>query len=122
MRARSTTRTLLGAACGALLVGVSPGARAAPTLRAQVSQSGDFLLIGNTLGQDCGAGIPKPVVGTIGDCGGTNTADTAPDVLWSSDTPLSGQAFADSSNGAGRTTAVLALPPSAQVTHAYLYW
>jgi hypothetical protein len=44
------------------------GASAAPALRKQVDVQGDFVLIGNTLGHDCG-NAPAPVVGTVGACG-----------------------------------------------------
>ena len=43
-------------------------ASAAPKLRAQVTQHGDFEWIGDTLGQHCGA-VVKPIVGTVGACG-----------------------------------------------------
>ncbi len=55
-------------------------ARAAPTLRVQVDQHGDFILIGNTIAHDCAPGGPAPLVGTIGACG-TSTTDDAPDVV-----------------------------------------
>ncbi|QIL78712.1 IPTL-CTERM sorting domain-containing protein [Diaphorobacter sp. HDW4A] len=92
-------------------------------LRTQVTQNGDFVIIGNTLGQDCASGIPAPVVGTLGACG-TSTADSAIDVFWRSDSPAMGQAEASTSISAAqaRSTAVLNLPTGARVTHAYLYW
>jgi len=93
----------------------------------QVDQHGDFVLIGNTLGQECSTAnppVPAPVVGTVGACG-ANTADTAPDVFWrSEDIPAPGTAEANTDITAqdARSTAVLVLPPDATVTHAYLYW
>ncbi|MEO7332032.1 MAG: hypothetical protein ABI193_25880, partial [Minicystis sp.] len=98
-------------------------ALAAPSLRVQVTQNGDFVLLGNTLGHDCGPGVPAPVVGTVGACG-TLTNDTSQDVFWQSDSPGVGQASANSavpSVSAG-STAMLNLPAGAVVTHAYLYW
>ena len=68
----------------ALLAGAGP-ARAA-SLRYQIDQNGDFALIGNTLGRDCAASIPAPVVGTVGACG-NNTSDSAPDVFWQAQDP-----------------------------------
>jgi uncharacterized repeat protein (TIGR01451 family) len=98
-------------------------ASAAPILRVQVDQKGDFLLIGNSLGYDCAAGTPAPVVGTVGNCG-ANGADSAPDVFWRSDSPALGQAQANNTIalGQGRSTAKLNIPVGATVTHAFLYW
>src|SRR3954454_23383335 len=73
----------LGAFAAAL---TTPEARAAQTRRVQVDQHGDFKMIGNTLGQDCGPGVVAPVVGTVGACG-ANTGDDAPDVFWRSEQP-----------------------------------
>jgi clumping factor A len=107
-------------------------ALAAPKLRVQVSQKGDFLLIGNTLGQDCRKDItlPAPVggddagTGDIGNCGTMNLVDSAPDVFWRSDDPAAGEALADIAvtPAQARSTAVLNLPVGAKVTHAFLYW
>ncbi|HEX4354343.1 MAG TPA: DUF3344 domain-containing protein, partial [Polyangiales bacterium] len=97
-----------------------------PSLRVQVDQRGDFLMIGNTLGQECAnvgsAGVPAPVVGRIGTCPEVNF--TAPDVYWRSDDPNDGSALADSSIAPtdARSTAVLNLPSDAKVTYARLYW
>ena len=108
---------------GLIGLGKSNSAYAAPGLRLQVDQHGDFVLIGNTFGYDCAAGTPAPVVGAIGSCG-TNTADSSPDIFWRSDSPSAGQAEANDAITAAqaRSTAVLAIPAGAQVTHAYLYW
>jgi uncharacterized repeat protein (TIGR01451 family)/MYXO-CTERM domain-containing protein len=113
----------------AALVCASAGAaEAAPALRVQVDQHGDFLLIGNTLGVECDVGTPAPVVGTIaaGSCNQTaaNVTDTGPDLFWRSDAPGAGQALADLATTAAqaRSTAVLSVPPGAAVTHAFLYW
>jgi uncharacterized repeat protein (TIGR01451 family) len=98
---------------------------AAPTLRVQVDQRGDFVAIGNTLGWDCGANPPLPVVGNVPGMGmcGSSLADSAPDVHWQSDDP-GGGALASTAILASqaRTTAVLNLPATATVTHAFLYW
>lgn len=119
-----------GTRCGSglvlllLLLALFTGAaQANPAPRTQVVQRGNFLLIGNTLAQDCGAGVPPPLVGLLGACG-TNTADTAPDVFWRADSPSSGQAQANSSItiAQARSAAVLQVPSGAQITHAYLYW
>ncbi|HSN99144.1 MAG TPA: hypothetical protein VLS89_12705, partial [Candidatus Nanopelagicales bacterium] len=118
-------RSILTGMVGLVLLGATQGdAAAAPALRAQVSQRGDFVLIGNTLAHDCAMGTPPPVVGTVpADCG-VNTTDTAPDVFWRSDSPMNGQAEASTAftSAEARSTAVLALPAGAVVTHAYLYW
>jgi uncharacterized repeat protein (TIGR01451 family)/MYXO-CTERM domain-containing protein len=104
----------------ATLLAASPAA-AAPVLRVQVDQKGDFVLLGNTFGFDCVtapfAPSPSPVVGTVVDCGDpTLVNDSSPDVFWRSDSPAAGQAQA------ATTTAVLSIPSGATITHAYLYW
>src|SRR5262245_9016601 len=81
------------------------------TLRVQVDQKGDFVLIGNTLGYECAAGTPAPIVRTIGACE-TATVDRAPDVFWRADEPDPDMALADTSVTAvqARSTAMLTLP------------
>ena len=96
-------------------------AHAAPALRLQVDQSGDFVMIGNTLAQDCGNGTPAPVVGNVGACG-NNTGDSAPDVFWRADDAADANANTGITVAQSRSTAVLALPAGANVTHAFLYW
>jgi len=111
----------------ALLGGAEGRARAAPTLRVQLDQKGDFALIGNTLGHDCGGGANPgagtPTVGTVGPCG-TNTSDSGIDVFWRADAPANGQAQANNTItlAQARSTAVLTIPAGATVTHAFLYW
>ncbi|WP_437876756.1 hypothetical protein [Sorangium sp. So ce513] len=118
-------RWVIGGLVGLACVGGQGGAaHAAPALRVQVDQRGDFLLIGNTLGHECGRDdIESPVLGDIGPCG-SNTGDSAPDTFWRADSPVEGQAEASTSITAeqARSTAVLAVPAGARVTHAYLYW
>ncbi|WP_437967887.1 DUF3344 domain-containing protein [Sorangium sp. So ce260] len=118
-------RYVIGGLVGLAVVGGQSGAaHAAPALRVQVDQRGDFALIGNTLGNECGIdGIDPPVVGDRGPCG-SSTGDTAPDTYWRADSPAEGQAEANTTITAAqaRTTAVLQLPAGASVTHAYLYW
>lgn len=104
-------------------------ASAAPALRVQVTQHGDFVLIGNSLGIDCAAGTPAPVVGTIGvdactQINANNVSDSSPDLYWRSDAPVNGQATAEQATTAAqaRSTANLTLPAGASVTHAFLYW
>ena len=115
-------------ALGAALALSAGAADAAPALRVQVNQHGDFLLIGNTLGYDCDTGTPAPVVGTFAADACAQVAsdlnDSSPDVYWSADTPAAGQCTADTSFTAAqaRTTAVLTVPPGATITHAFLYW
>lgn len=104
----------------ALLFFALPATAAAPTLRVQADQRGDFVQIGNTLAQECRVTAGAPVVGTIADCG-TDITDGSPDVYWLVD---AGTATADVSvqPTQARTHAVLTLPAGAQVTHARLYW
>lgn len=100
-------------------------AAAAPTLRVQVDQRGDFVVIGNTLGWDCGANPPAPVVGTVpgGGACGSSVNDSAPDVHWRSD-DAAGTATASTAitPAEARSTAVLDVPAGATITHAFLYW
>jgi uncharacterized repeat protein (TIGR01451 family)/MYXO-CTERM domain-containing protein len=116
-----TTTYMTGVAV-ALALGSAHVASAAPALRKQVDQHGDFLLIGNAMGHECAAGTPAPTVGTIGTaCSGqTNNErnDSAPDAFWNNG------ALIGSANGIAnaKSTAVLTVPAGATVTHAYLYW
>src|SRR4051794_6946421 len=116
-------------ACSLLLLAVQPAA-AEQKLRVQVDQRGDFLLIGNTLGWDCGSGAAVPIVGEVDtsilsffNCG-LNSGDTSPDLFWRADEPSAGEALTSSDFTAAdaRTTAMLKLPTGATVTHAFLYW
>src|SRR5258708_22766071 len=106
-----------------LAAGVARDAHAAQTLRVQVDERGDFKMIGNTLGQDCGGGVPAPVVGTVGACG-LFTGDNAPDVFWRSQAPTAAGAEADITitTANSRSTAMLSIPTGATITHTYLYW
>ncbi len=106
-----------------VLAAPAPAAKAAPVVRLNVVQHGDAVVIGNTLGQECAAGTPAPVVGTVGACG-TSTADSAPDLFWRSDSPSAGQAEADLTftSAQARTSAQLTIPAGATITHAYLHW
>ena len=102
-------------------LGASGRAVAAVALRHHASQVGDFVVIGNTLGQDCRSQVPAPVLGTVGACG-SNTSDRGPDVFWRSNDP--GAAAADNTITVGntRSTAMLNLPAGVTVTYARLYW
>ena len=95
---------------------------AAPQPRVKTTQRGDFVAIGNTFGQNCQSSVPKPVVGTVSNCG-SNTDDTSPDVFWFSDdaagTAVANRLVLPEDTG---STAVLKLPDGAEVTNAYLYW
>ncbi len=122
-------KTALALFAGAALLSFIEGvAGAAPRLRARVTQAGDFVLIGNTLGHECRKSTPAPVVGTVGSCattGDTSTLpDSAPDIFWRADSPSAGGAEADVAitRDAARSTAMLVLPSGAEVTHAFLYW
>ena len=95
---------------------------AEPRLREQVDQRGDFVLIGNTLAQDCRAVVPGPVEGTVLDCGNQGINDTAPDVYWVADDDEGAIADAGTNPDDAQSTAVLDLPRGAKVTYARLYW
>jgi uncharacterized repeat protein (TIGR01451 family)/MYXO-CTERM domain-containing protein len=118
------TTWLLGLAFLALSTLGVRTALADPVLRWAGSLNGDFAWIGNTSAQECDARARPPVVGTVGACG-TNTADTAVDVFWStSDDPLDPVPRAGTQIGAAeaRSTAMLGLPAGANVVYARLYW
>jgi len=115
-----------GLATGLLLL-ASGTASAAPALRVQVTQRGDFVLIGNTIAQECDPTLaPAPVIGTVSNCGTVGLNDSAPDVYWRADVPAVGMgAQADinlNTSANARSGAQLNLPAGASVTHAYLYW
>lgn len=117
----ATLASALLAVCALAPASVS----AAPKLRFQIDQKGDAVLIGNTLGQDCRAGVPMPVVGDVGNCGtDLTTADSAPDVYWRADSPSDNRAEANDmiTPDQSRSSAVLKLPAGAQVTYARIYW
>ncbi len=117
-------RCITGFFAAGLLALAAGEAHAAPNLRIQVDQKGDFVLLGNTLGFECGGGTPNPVVGNVGNCGNNGLGDSAPDVFWRADAPGNGQAQANNNItvAQARSTAVLAIPPGATITHAFLYW
>ncbi|AUX19704.1 uncharacterized protein SOCEGT47_001560 [Sorangium cellulosum] len=122
-------RLIIGGLVGLAWVGGPGGAaHAAPVMHVEVSQRGDFLLIGNTLGYECGGDLEPatPVVGNADpeQCGSTGLGDSAPDVYWRADSPEDGQAEANTTITASeaRSTAWLEVPAGATVTHAYLYW
>ena len=120
-------RHWVGALAGAALFAALPGpAAATPALRRQVTQKGDFVLLGNTLGQDCSPHATfagNPVVGTVGPCPAA-TSNYGPDVFWEADFPAPGMATASTAItlANARSTAVLSFPATAVVTQAYLYW
>jgi uncharacterized repeat protein (TIGR01451 family)/MYXO-CTERM domain-containing protein len=101
---------------------LTAGAADAATLRFQVNQRGDFVLFGNTVGQDCGNAVPQATLGTRGACG-NNTTDTAPDIYWRSDDATNTAAASTAIAAAdARSTAMLAVPAGANITYARLYW
>ena len=110
-----------------LLVGArsEKSAEAAPAMRYQVTQRGDVVVFGNTLGYDCRTVIPKPTAGNVdtGACG-ANTDDNDIDLLWRSDEPAAGQATASTTitPDMARSTAVLKLPTGSFTSYARIYW
>lgn len=131
MRVRPTPPRLLPVLLASVLwaIGFAPTlADAAPKLRFQTDVKGDIVQLGNTLGHECravdsqGLQTPKPVVGTVTNCGDPITIDdSSADVLWRSD-DTSAKADAATMIGDARSTAVLQLPPGSQVLYARLYW
>lgn len=123
MRRRIQVASMAGLAALFGLLGYSGRADAAPALRVQVDQKGDFVLIGNTIGYECNNPVP-PIVGIVDCAASSNNQDSGPDLFWRADNPAAGQASANVgiTVASARTTAVLNLPPGAAVTHAFLYW
>jgi uncharacterized repeat protein (TIGR01451 family) len=107
---------------------VATGVQAAPALRKQIDQRGDFVMFGNTVGFECdnSVGVPAPTLGTVACPPGQGGAirDTAPDVFWRSDDLVNGDAVASATITAAqaRSTAVLAIPNGATITYARIYW
>ncbi|HEY5960754.1 MAG TPA: isopeptide-forming domain-containing fimbrial protein [Polyangiaceae bacterium] len=120
--AKLLTYTCLGFASALL---VPTAGSAAPLLRKQVDQHGDFVMFGNTLGWDCSISpTGRVLTGSVSGCNGTGTADTGIDVYWESDFPGTGQAQASTNitMANARSTAMLVLPAGARVSYARLYW
>lgn len=131
IKPRTRTRTCLVwfCCCAAIsgLLGAAGHVEAAPDLKWQVDQHGNFTLIGNALSQECSERnvsptVPAPVVGSVGEC--SDTSSTASDIYYRSDDPNADNLRVDRAINAAdaRTTAVLELPSDATVTHARLYW
>ena len=113
-------RTALSALTGLAVVlfgSVFSGlAQAAPVLRKTADVRGDILVIGNTMGWDCGAGNTPPAGSTV-TCTGVLDADTAPDLYWRDNDASATRLATDA-----RTSATLTLPSGATVAYARLYW
>lgn len=97
--------------------------QAAVIERISVDQHGDFVLVGNTLAQNCAVSVPDPTVGEVGDCG-FSVGDTGADVFWGADPDGIEAAVAneDITVDQASSVAMLTLPAGAVVTHAQLYW
>lgn len=110
---------------------------AGPTVKYSTDQRGDFVIIGNTIAQECDPSAPPPTApgSFVGNCsnfpggtdpdGGTDViADSAPDIFWRSEALPDGGAIADISipPSQARSSAMLNLPAGAVVTYARLYW
>ena len=80
------SKPLLALAASSVLLSSSVSLFAAPVLRKQISQHGDFALIGNSGGFECAPGTPVPVVGTV-TCPALDIADSSPDIFWRSQQP-----------------------------------
>lgn len=115
------TKPLMASLAGSLLITAQAAPASALTKRVDIVQQGDFVLLGNTLAQDCGPNVPPPVAGTATCSMAGDLNDLSPDIWWKAD---ANAAAANSSIAVeeARTTSVLSLPAGATVTHAYLYW
>ena len=113
---------LLGLLSGLGVSALGGTATAAPQKLAEFNEKGNFLLIGNTLGWDCAAGIPQPVVGSVNTAScGTDLDDSSGDVLWKTDGTTASADGATTPLQAG-STAFLSIPTNAVVVHARLFW
>ncbi|MBI5545683.1 MAG: DUF11 domain-containing protein [Deltaproteobacteria bacterium] len=109
----------------AVLLLLAPAGASAVSVRYQMDQRGDFTVVGNVLAQECGSSFSESslLAGTLGACG-SSVSDRGADIFWRADDPSSGQAAASTAiaPGTARSTAVLALPSSTNVSYARLYW
>src|SRR5438105_13121091 len=110
---------------GLMILTTTVGASAAPTMRKQLNQRGDFALVGNTSGFDCAGSAGMPVVGTVGACG-ANGGDSSADIYWRADDPMAAQVHAATgvSPAQARCAAMLTqnyLPMGAAAHYARLY-
>lgn len=113
----------LGLLAGLWLGAQPDAAEAAPQKLAEFNEKGSFVLVGNTVGWDCNAGIPQPTVGTppmSANCG-MNIDDSSADLLWSTDGQTATADMATTPLRAG-STSLLNLPAGAIVVHARLFW
>ncbi|HET8940822.1 MAG TPA: hypothetical protein VFN13_02395 [Rudaea sp.] len=107
---QATHRGWVALLVGALLVLALPGiAMAGLSQRSSEDTRGDIVLVGNALMTHCDTASP-PV------CGGTGYSDNNTQMQYINTAPVPGATYANSS------TADLALPGTATVLHAYLYW
>jgi MYXO-CTERM domain-containing protein len=114
-------KSILTGLAGLALVTAAAGSANALNKRIELTQEGDFVLIGNTLAHDCGPNGVAPIVGApacnmVGD-----QADLPPDMFWRVE---GGTAVANNTITVeqAQTAAVLQLPSGATVTKAYVYW
>lgn len=106
----------------ALVITLSATSHAALTPRVDIVQQGDFILIGNTLTQDCGPNAaPHPQGATCSGIMAGDLNDKAPDIFWRAD-PASAKADDTITMDQAQSTVFLNLPSNATVTHAFLYW
>src|SRR6188768_3732375 len=128
MRQKRLFSSLIALSLGA----AASAAHAAPTLRKQVDQKGDFVIFGNTVGFECAENvvIPAPLAGSTATCPNVpnnqqdELDDSSPDIFWRSDSPAAGQATASTAITAAqaRSSAVLDIPAGATITYARIYW
>lgn len=106
-------------------------AQATPTLRYQTDFRGDLLVIGNTLGFDCRAGIADPVVGSVNrtQCfanpafsGSMYIDDSSADVFFRCEDNGQVSSNASIQIAQARSAAFLKLPAGATVAYARIYW
>jgi hypothetical protein len=114
MTGRRARRPLAALAVAFLLLAAAP-APANPLPRFDRTVEGDFLVIGSSIGFDCGSAVGAPA-GASTTCGTLFDADSAFDAVWADNTAAGGAA------SDGRSSATLELPADANVLRAQLYW
>ena len=92
-------------------------------LRRTFNLRGGYTIVGNTLAQDCRDEVEPPLLpSALGACG-AKTTDTGTDVLWTiQDANSKNLASTAILPGLASSRVTLALPASATVRHAQLYW
>lgn len=118
-----TKAVFTGLAALALLSAVSGRVNAlAKNVSVNVTQQGDFVLIGNTLAQDCGGNaLPHPAGAKCSGIMAGDLADRGPDIFWQA-SGMTVKADDTVTMDQSASAAALKIPAGAEITHAWLFW